>query len=188
MGTSGEEELTLCLCTGGWLGMALGLSRQTRPPNAGLDDPDTEPLMPLTVLLPEGEGHRKHPPKHMMIPTADGGQRKFALPPALTQHSSKPDAGLGDAHASPLTVVVAPVNPRNMIRFDDNTLEKPRMALFEHVDGCRMCQGLYQHFLLPNGKMGHYYDIGSTLIDEVRSPAAPLPWCSRGHPSDCLSA
>lgn len=32
-----------------------------------------------------------------------------------------------------------------------------RMSRFEHVEGCRVCEGLYKHYTYPNGKTVHFY-------------------------------
>lgn len=37
------------------------------------------------------------------------------------------------------------------------------MCLFEHVDGCRFCEALYGHYLLPSGRLAHFY-LGDTVI------------------------
>lgn len=37
------------------------------------------------------------------------------------------------------------------------------MCLFEHVDGCRFCEALYGHYLLPNGTLAHFY-LGDTVV------------------------
>jgi hypothetical protein len=39
----------------------------------------------------------------------------------------------------------------------------------------QVCQGLYAHYPLPNGKMGHFYDHGPAIIDEIDVPKLGLP-------------
>lgn len=54
-----------------------------------------------------------------------------------------------------------------------------RMCLFEHVEGSTVCQGLFKHFTLPNGKTVHYYHqdklheiVASTIVKPPRPPLA----------------
>lgn len=34
---------------------------------------------------------------------------------------------------------------------------KPTLYVFEHVEGAEFCHDLYGHYLLPNGKLAHFY-------------------------------
>jgi len=52
-----------------------------------------------------------------------------------------------------------------------------RMCLFEHVEGSTVCQGLFKHFTLPNGKTVHYYHedtlheiVANTVVKPPRPP------------------
>lgn len=37
------------------------------------------------------------------------------------------------------------------------------MCLFEHVEGCRFCETLFGHYLLPSGALAHFY-LGDTVV------------------------
>ena len=68
--------------------------------------------------------------------------------------------------------------------WEENQLRKHlgptvRMCLFEHVEGSTVCQGLFKHFTLPNGKTVHYYHedmlheiVASTVVKPPRPPLA----------------
>ena len=53
-----------------------------------------------------------------------------------------------------------------------------RLARFEHVPGCKVCEGMYKHYTLPDGRMMHYYhdDVLNELVLDhvVQPPAYPL--------------
>ncbi len=51
------------------------------------------------------------------------------------------------------------------------------MCLFEHVDGCKFCEALYGHYLLPNGMLAHFY-LGDTVV-KVRAGGS---WQKGGGP------
>ncbi|KAG2494645.1 hypothetical protein HYH03_007161 [Edaphochlamys debaryana] len=64
------------------------------------------------------------------------------------------------------------------------------MCLFEHVDGCRFCEALYGHYLLPNGTLAHFY-LGDTVVKGHRvdlSPAPAIPFAPADWVSDGLPA
>ena len=56
--------------------------------------------------------------------------------------------------------VSEPKRPRNCINFSSASRSTARagpakrLSIFEHVDGCAVCAGLYGHFRLPNGGGG----------------------------------
>lgn len=53
-----------------------------------------------------------------------------------------------------------------------------RMSRFEHVDGCRVCEGLYKHYTYPNGKTVHFFHkdtLHELLVDtSVQLPDPPM--------------
>ena len=51
--------------------------------------------------------------------------------------------------------------PKNPIPF-------VQLSKFDHVDGCKICEGLFPHFKLPDGSYTHYYH-RDHLEEEVRS-------------------
>lgn len=53
------------------------------------------------------------------------------------------------------------------------------MHVFEHVDGAQFCDTLYGHYLLPNGKLAHFFVPPAALKQghTVALPLAPTtPW------------
>eukprot|EP00899_Mesostigma_viride_P012886 jgi/Mesvir1/21599/Mv04029-RA.1 len=80
----------------------------------------------------------------------------------------------------PVMVVVQPDRPRNRIQFRgafDLGPDNPRrkFLIFEHVDGSHVCNDLYQHFVLPNGRTAHFYQSGAGLVDEIDIPLEAPP-------------
>jgi hypothetical protein len=62
-------------------------------------------------------------------------------------------------------VRLEPGGPRNTVSFRepwDLGAGFGRLTVFEHVRDCKVCEGLYTHFPLPNGKLAHIYDRGET--------------------------
>jgi hypothetical protein len=64
----------------------------------------------------------------------------------------------------PLSVVAAnnPKHPRRHFRFNARTCidaaSKSRLLVVtEHCDGAKFCEALFGHFLLPNGRLAHFY-------------------------------
>lgn len=49
-----------------------------------------------------------------------------------------------------------------------------RMSRFEHVDGCKVCEGLYGHYTYPNGKTVHFYH-NDTLHELLVDTSIQLP-------------
>lgn len=93
----------------------------------------------------------------------------------------------------PLSILVATGDggTDRMYRFPRELLAHPRhMCLFEHVEGCRFCEALYGHYLLPSGRLAHFY-LGDTVVkghrvDLVPAPAIPFSaadWAHDGFPS-----
>lgn len=53
--------------------------------------------------------------------------------------------------------------PDMTYRFPRDLMYNPRhICLFEHVEGCVFCQQLYGHYMLPNGRLAHFY-VGDTV-------------------------
>jgi hypothetical protein len=86
-----------------------------------------------------------------------------------------------DVATTPVRVRLEPGGPRNTVSFREPWEFGEgfgRLTLFEHVADCRVCEGLYDHFPLPNGKLAHIYDKGGQTADPVTLPAdipPPLP-------------
>jgi len=76
-----------------------------------------------------------------------------------------------------LKVQLQPCVPINCLSFHraPGADAPPRATLFEHVDGCRHCHGLYAHFTLPNGKQGHLFDRGPRTVEQAPASALLLP-------------
>lgn len=49
------------------------------------------------------------------------------------------------------------------------------LDLFKHTDGCKCCEGLYEHFPLPSGERVHYYCPTKRVLDETPFPMEPCP-------------
>jgi len=43
------------------------------------------------------------------------------------------------------------------VKEEGDTVPFVHLSKFRHVDGCRICEGLYPHFQLPDGTWAHYY-------------------------------
>lgn len=48
------------------------------------------------------------------------------------------------------------------------------MHVFEHVDGAQFCSGLYGHYLLPNGKLAHFF-VPPAALKQGHTVTLPLP-------------
>mmetsp|Transcript_48297 Transcript_48297/g.92369 ORF Transcript_48297/g.92369 Transcript_48297/m.92369 type:complete len:1381 (+) Transcript_48297:2-4144(+) len=74
---------------------------------------------------------------------------------------------------------------RNNIVFKDRTdtqRQVERLDMFRHVPGCRSCQGLFQHLLLPDGTQVHCFEHAKKMVDEVK-----LDWDAAGGPPTTLA-
>ena len=54
-------------------------------------------------------------------------------------------------------------------------VNKPSVKLsrFPHVPGCRVCEGVYKHYVLPDGRAVHYYhddSLNELVLDHVVVP------------------
>lgn len=69
--------------------------------------------------------------------------------------------------------------PEKTYKFPQALPQEPHhLCLFEHVEGCRVCSELYGHYLLPSGRLAHFY-IGDTVrkghcIGLVHPPEVPF--------------
>ncbi len=94
----------------------------------------------------------------------------YAHPPPL-----RPPLHSSACLPSPLSlpkVCLGPKRPRQVITFDDrirNTDDPtmPKLAIFEHIEGSRVSDGLFPAYQLPNGKQMYMYYNGGALLDEV---------------------
>eukprot|EP00955_Chlamydomonas_euryale_P071000 360919-Chlamydomonas_euryale.AAC.1 len=86
--------------------------------------------------------------------------------------------------------------PDKTYQFPNYLAVHPRhLCLFEHVEGCRFCEQLYGHYLLPNGKLAHFY-AGDTVrkghrVDVMPPPDVPYTssdWLGDGVPTCALLA
>lgn len=95
-------------------------------------------------------------------------------------------ACFGNSFEYLLTVQIGSEAKRNTLKFGlrpaESVAKQPaRTVVFEHVDGCQVCMGLYSHFRMPNGRLGHFFDKvravfwkGSRDVQE-----AGARWCGR---------
>ena len=59
-----------------------------------------------------------------------------------------------------LQVVLGPQRPRQIISFEDRIIvnddpSRPSLTVFEHVEGSRVCSGMFPSYQLPNGKKAY---------------------------------
>jgi hypothetical protein len=66
--------------------------------------------------------------------------------------------------AQPLSVVVAhdDKHPKRRFKFHsractDSASKASALVISEHCDGAKFCERLFGHFLLPNGRLAHFY-------------------------------
>jgi hypothetical protein len=83
----------------------------------------------------------------------------------------------------PLSVVAAhdPKHPRLHFKFNKpqciDTEGKSRLLFVtQHCDGAKFCEQLFGHFLLPNGRLAHFY-YGVCRLACLRSVAVPSQEC-----------
>ena len=80
-----------------------------------------------------------------------------------TEESAEGVADERDEHVQHLKVALVDheKEPKSVFSFKEQggagLGSKAPIIIFEHVDGCKFCEELYGHFLLPNGKLAHYY-------------------------------
>lgn len=59
--------------------------------------------------------------------------------------------------------MLSPQRPRTVVAFDDRVFttdsagSRPVLTLFEHVEGSRVSEGLFQEYTLPNGRKVFMY-------------------------------
>ncbi|KAK3268012.1 hypothetical protein CYMTET_23460 [Cymbomonas tetramitiformis] len=73
--------------------------------------------------------------------------------------------------------------PRNRFCFvegQEQRMEGLQLEKFLHVEGCRICRGLFDHYTLPTGDCVHLYRPQRQLNDEVEVEPPPFPEPPRG--------
>ena len=80
---------------------------------------------------------------------------------------------LGMIAVPQMQICIGPKRPRQVISFGnpglgDKDLTQPQLTVFEHVEGAKVCEGLFPSYQLPNGKQAFMYYNGGQLLDEVR--------------------
>ena len=89
-----------------------------------------------------------------------------------------------------LQVILTPSRPRNAIGFArdptrptpkmfarmDDPLKRPKLTMFEHVRGSKIGRTHFPCYMMPNGKMSHYFYSRGDVADEVEVflPAGPM--------------
>ena len=69
--------------------------------------------------------------------------------------------------------------PEKTFKFPQALPHEPHnLCLFEHVEGCKICSELYGHYLMPSGRLAHFY-IGDTVrkghrVDLIQPPEVPF--------------
>ena len=59
-----------------------------------------------------------------------------------------------------MQVVLGPQRTRQVISFEDRMIaddgnNRPSLTMFEHVQGSKVCEGLFPSYQLPNGKQAY---------------------------------
>ena len=132
----------------------------------------------LTVLQPN--------PSHGVLPLLGGSQMDMLMDlgggSGQGGDVSGGDGGPDTPAVKPLAlkVCLGPQRPRQVISFEDRIMvsednTRPSLTIFEHVDGSRVCNGLFPHYNLPNGKKTYMYYNGGTMLDEVHVEAVLPP-------------
>ena len=74
--------------------------------------------------------------------------------------------------APQIQICIGPKRPRQVISFGNQGFgdkdTQPQLSVFEHVEGAKVCEGLFPSYQLPNGKQAYMYYNGGQLLDEVR--------------------
>jgi len=91
-------------------------------------------------------------------------------PHPLAEYEDEDVSGpAADGAALPLQVVLEPRRPRHTMKFTNKEPKDSRQAkltIFEHVEGCQVCESMFGHYQLPNGKCAHfYYDSGPVMAE-----------------------
>ncbi|GAX81636.1 hypothetical protein CEUSTIGMA_g9064.t1 [Chlamydomonas eustigma] len=110
--------------------------------------------------------------------TASGRSNKQTLTDKPAQ--PKKEALKADEHPFQLKVCLGPKRPRQVISFEKEGFlyddpRQPKLAVFEHVQGARVSEGLFPVYQLPNGKQAFMYYNGGVLLDEVHVDMASPP-------------
>ncbi|KAK3238958.1 hypothetical protein CYMTET_51082 [Cymbomonas tetramitiformis] len=145
-----------------------------RPLISALVPPNEELKLPLTVVQPNFDVlNTASKPR---VSKQDMAQNiEYAVDP-VGHKDIFPQKTETDAPIIALNLQIMPKRHRNSLVFNEAIrFRKPRATLFEHVEGCTVCQQLYTHYLLPNGKKAHIYDAGSGLADELDLPMMTPP-------------
>ncbi|KAG1678758.1 hypothetical protein FOA52_012798 [Chlamydomonas sp. UWO 241] len=71
-----------------------------------------------------------------------------------------------------LKVAIGPKRARQVISFEERIMTTddpslPTLTVFEHIEGSKVCEGMFPAYQLPNGKQAFMYYRGGTLLDEV---------------------
>lgn len=114
------------------------------------------------------------------VAAAGGTVDMDALRAGLAAQGEGGGAGGLGGKAIPLKVVMGPQRPRQIISFEDKNVllddpTRPTLTMFEHIEGSRVCEGLFPSYQLPNGKKAFMYYNGGVLLDEVSVDAVVPP-------------
>lgn len=136
-----------------------------------------DPEIPLSLQRSEAEMGRipKDLPRPVTMLTGSGDDASKAKSPAATK-AQLMARGIKEEHADKyiqeqegkqqegskylkVAVGVHEKEPHAVYAFKETGVSGSTapIIVFEHVDGCKFCEELFGHFLLPNGKLAHYY-------------------------------
>ncbi|KAK3256636.1 hypothetical protein CYMTET_34234, partial [Cymbomonas tetramitiformis] len=123
---------------------------------------------PANAISPRPKPRAPPPASHPLL----GGGLRGETPP-----KQEPEPVEEDYHVvNGLTVHVGQAKShRNEITFAAGCMGRPRIALFEHVDGSKVYDGLFPVYNLPSGMKAHYYDHDNKVTDEVEVAREPIP-------------
>ncbi|KAK3267370.1 hypothetical protein CYMTET_24067, partial [Cymbomonas tetramitiformis] len=139
------------------------------------------------------DGEEEDVPEEVMMvrPATDQrGNGRMAMTVLREVHMDEDDAACNTREAIPLTVALNPDTQHagtkaTSINFEEKFrsvpqrgMSRPKLCVFEHVEGSKVSDGLFPDYLLPNGMQAYfYYQPGSLLTErdaELRDPP-PMP-------------
>eukprot|EP00798_Chlamydomonas_sp_ICE-L_P023775 gene23775-9334_t len=144
--------------------------RQIMPLKVCIGPQRSRQVMPLKVCIGP-----QRPRQVMPLKVCIGPQRpRQVMPLKVCIGPQRP------RQVMPLKVCIGPQRPRQVMSFEDRILlnddaSRPTLTVFEHVEGSKVCQGMFPSYQLPNGKQTYMYYNGGTLLDEVQVDAVQPP-------------
>ncbi len=99
-------------------------------------------------------------------------------PCGMLKHASQPGPSTRSAQ---VLVATGDGGTDRLYRFPRFLLPSAHhMCLFEHVEGCRFCETLFGHYLLPSGALAHFY-LGDTVVKVRIKVVSSIPSWNAGE-------